>query len=189
MSLRASASQTVGPFFSVGFAWLYRDTMDGPSVEGERIRISGRVLDGAGEPVPDAMLELWQANAHGKYAHPDDTQSLPVQADFSGFGRVATSPDGSFQFTTIRPGRVPGPDGRAQAPHIVVSVFARGLLARLVTRIYFAGDKANEEDAVLALVPADRRGTLMARPVGAVAGQLEWNVILQGPGETVFFEC
>lgn len=187
MSLRATASQTVGPFFSLGFAWLYRDAMAAPGIEDERVSIQGQVLDGAGEPVPDAMLELWQANAHGKYAHPDDPQDKPAQEGF-GFGRVATDAAGRFHFTTIKPGPVPGPGGHAQAPHIVVSIFARGLLNRLVTRIYFGGDPANGEDAVLALVPPERRATLMAQPAaGEDPGQLEWNIVLQGTGETVFF--
>lgn len=188
MSLRASGSQTVGPFFSIGFAWLYCDNLAGPDVSGEHVTIRGRILDGDGQPVPDALLEVWQANAHGKYAHPEDTQDKPVESGFRGFGRIPADTEGKFQFSTIKPGSVPGPDGQLQAPHIVVSVFSRGLLVRLVTRIYFPDEPANSEDFVLKLVEPARRGTLIAKKEQQ-DGLLEWNVILQGPGETVFFDC
>jgi protocatechuate 3,4-dioxygenase alpha subunit len=145
------------------------------------------VLDGDGVGVPDAMLELWQANAHGRYAHPEDTQDRPLDAAFRGFGRVPTDSDGRFRFATVKPGPVPDPTGFAQAPHIVVSLFARGLQRRLVTRLYFPGD-AHETDYVLGLVPPERRPTLVAR-LGAVPGVLSWDVVLQGPGETVFLDC
>lgn len=188
MSLQATTLQTVGPFFSIGLTWLKQDNLAGPGVSGERVSIEGRVLDGDGKPVPDAMLELWHANAHGKYAHPEDQQGKPLEAGFKGFGRVPTDDKGKFRFTTIKPGPVPGPDGKAQAPHIAVSVFARGLLRRLVTRIYFPNEPGNAGDFALNLVPPARRGTLIARQ-GGEAGALEWNVILQGPEETVFFDC
>jgi len=135
------------------------------------------------------MLELWQANAHGKYAHPEDTQAKSLEPGFLGYGRVATAEDGIFRFTTIKPGRVPGPDGKLQAPHIVVSVFMRGLLRRLITRIYFPDDATNSEDFALNLVESNRRGTLVARKSTKRDGLLEWNVVLQGPEETVFFDC
>lgn len=151
--------------------------------------IEGRVLDGDGNPVPDALIELWQANAHGKYAHPGDDQDKPVEAGFTGYGRIPTDDNGKFRFTTIKPGQVPGPDGKQQAPHIAVSVLARGLLRRLVTRIYFPDEGANASDYVLNLVEPARRGTLIAKKVSGQAGALEWNVIMQGPGETVFFDC
>jgi protocatechuate 3,4-dioxygenase, alpha subunit len=188
MSLRATGSQTVGPFFSIGFSWLNCDNLAGPDVSGEHVTIRGRILDGDGQPVPDALLEIWQANAHGKYAHPEDTQDKPVEAGFRGFGRIPTDAEGKFQFSTIKPGRVPGPEGQLQAPHIVVSVFSRGLLVRLVTRIYFPDEPANSEDFVLNLVDPSRRGTLIAKKVQP-DNLLEWNVIMQGPGETVFFDC
>jgi protocatechuate 3,4-dioxygenase alpha subunit len=187
MSLQASTSQTVGPFFIIGCSWLNRSEIAGEGVAGERVTIEGRVVDDDGKPVPDALLEIWQANAQGKYAHPDDTQNKPTEQNFQGFGRVPTDDDGKFRFTTIKPGSVPGPDGKAQAPHLAVSVFARGLLRRLVTRIYFPDESGNSEDYVLKLVEPERRGTLIGKKT-ARDGSLEWNVVLQGDAETVFFD-
>lgn len=189
MSLQASTSQTVGPYFHLGLSWLYVDNLVGPDVLGERLEIEGRVLDADGQGVPDGVIELWQANSHGKYAHPDDQQEKPLQKGFRGFGRIPTGEDGSFRFNTIKPGRVPGPDGKLQAPHIVVSVFARGLLRRLVTRIYFPDDEANCADYALSLVEPARRHTLIAKKSAKREGMLEWNVVLQGGDETVFFDC
>lgn len=188
-SLRATTSQTVGPFFSIGLTRLNRAELAGADVSGERVSIEGRVLDGDDQPVPDAILEIWQANALGKYAHPDDTQDKPVEAEFSGFGRVPTDDEGRFRFRTIKPGTVPGPQEKPQAPHIVVSVFARGLLRRLVTRIYFPDEPANTGDFALSLVPAARRATLIARKIAGREDALAWDVRLQGPEETVFFDC
>jgi protocatechuate 3,4-dioxygenase, alpha subunit len=187
MSLQATTSQTVGPYFSIGLTRLKKSSLVGPGVSGEQVTIAGRVLDGDGKPVPDAMLELWQANRFGKYAHPEDMQDKPLEAGFQGYGRVPTDEQGNFSFTTIKPGSVPGPNGKPQAPHIAVSVFARGLLRRLVTRIYFLEEPANAGDFILNLVEPARRGTLIARR-GTVEGALEWNVILQGDDETVFFD-
>jgi protocatechuate 3,4-dioxygenase, alpha subunit len=189
MSLRATTSQTVGPFFKIGLDWLNRDDLVGPGVSGERFTIEGTVLDGDSKPVPDALLEIWQANSHGKYAHPEDTQKKTVEPGFTGYGRIPTDDQGRFRFTTIKPGPVPGPDGKSQAPHIVVSVFARGLLRRLVTRIYFPHEPTNASDFALNQVEPARRGTLIAKKLGGQAGALEWNVVLQGPEETVFFDC
>jgi protocatechuate 3,4-dioxygenase, alpha subunit len=187
MSLQATSSQTVGPFFIIGCAWLNRAEIAGPGIAGERVTIEGRVLDGDGKPVPDALIETWQANSHGKYAHPDDTQNKPVEANFQGFGRIPTDDEGKFRFTTIKPGPVPGPDGKTQAPHLAISVFARGLLRRLVTRVYFPDESSNAGDFILNLVEPARRESLIAKKT-STAGKLEWNVILQGPGETVFFD-
>jgi protocatechuate 3,4-dioxygenase, alpha subunit len=189
MSLQATTSQTVGPYFSIGLTRLKQDNLAGPGVSGERVTIEGRVLDGDGQPVPDALIELWQANANGKYAHPDDDQNKPLEPGFTGYGRIPTDDNGKFRFATIKPGQVPGPDGKSQAPHIAVSVFARGLLRRLVTRIYFPDEPANAKDFVLNLVEPPRRDTLVAKKIPGQVGALEWNVILQGPGETVFFDC
>jgi len=189
VSLQTTSSQTVGPFFKIGFDWLNLNDLTGPGVTGERVTFSGVVLDGDAKPVPDAVLEIWQANSAGKYAHPDDTQEKPVEYGFKGYGRIPTDDQGRFQFTTIKPGQVPGPDGKPQAPHIVVSVFARGLLRRLVTRIYFPDEPSNAADFALNQVEPARRGTLIAKKSGAQAGALEWNVILQGADETVFFDC
>ena len=188
MSLQATTWQTVGPYFRIGLQWLFNDELAGPGVVGERVVIEGRVLDADGQGVPDAMLELWQANSAGKYAHPEDTQEKPIEKGFQGFGRIPTAEDGSFRFSTVKPGRVPGPDGKLQAPHIDVSVFMRGLLRRLVTRIYFPDEPANSEDFALSLVEPSRRATLIARKSPGREGLLEWNVVLQGPEETVFFD-
>jgi protocatechuate 3,4-dioxygenase alpha subunit len=138
--------------------------------------------------VSDAMIELWQANAAGKYNHPEDPQATAADPDCSGFGRLGTDRDGVCVFETIKPGRVPGNDGALQAPHLNVSVFARGVLKRLATRIYFAGDPANVEDPVLALVPAERRATLMARPDPSHPTDWGMDVHLSGECETVFFD-
>lgn len=189
MSLQATTSQTVGPFFAIGLTRLKQENLAGPGVAGERITIAGRVRDGDGQPVPDAVLELWQANSHGRYAHPEDTQEKPLEPAFQGFGRVPTDEQGNFHFTTIKPGPVPGPGEKLQSPHIVVSFFCRGLERRLVTRIYFPDEPANASDFALSLVAPARRGTLIAKKVAGQNGHLEWNVNLQGSEETVFFDC
>jgi protocatechuate 3,4-dioxygenase alpha subunit len=186
--LQATTSQTVGPFFRIGFSWLYRDNMASPEVSGERVEISGRVLDGDGAPVPDGIIEIWQANAYGKYAHPEDLQDKPIEPGFTGYARVPTDDGGRFHFSTIKPGRAPGPSGKLQAPHLVVSVFTRGLLRRLITRIYFPDEPSNKEDFALNLVEPERRDTLIAKKVEGRPGVLAWDGVLQGAGETVFFD-
>ena len=188
MKFQATTSQTVGPFFAIGLTRLKKVDLVGAGVSGHKITVAGRVLDGDGKPVPDALLEIWQANSHGKYAHPEDKQNKPLEQGFQGYGRIGVDENGGFRFTTVKPGEVPGPDGKMQAPHIAVSVFARGLLLRLVTRIYFPEEATNADDYVLNFVEPARRGTLIARKSG-VAGAFEWNVILQGTDETVFFDC
>ncbi len=197
-----TGSQTVGPFFSPCLLRedACRSVLTGPETLGERIRIEGRVLDGDGAPVPDAMVEIWQADAHGRYNHPADQGSAPLAPDFTGFGRSGTEDDGSYWFETIRPGPVPFSAEQWQAPHICVTVFARGLLNHLATRLYFADEPANADDPVLQYVPNERRSTLLARrDVGtrfiASAGPANhldmavyrFDIILQGAGETVFF--
>jgi protocatechuate 3,4-dioxygenase alpha subunit len=189
MRLQATTSQTVGPFFSIGLTRLQKVDLASPGVAGERITIAGRVLDGDGTPVLDAILEIWQANSHGKYAHPEDDQKKPLEPGFQGYGRIPVDDNGRFAFTTIRPGPVPGPNAGTQAPHIAVSVFMRGLLRRLVTRIYFPDESANAGDFVLNLAEPERRATLIAKKSQNEIGALEWNVILQGANETVFFDC
>jgi protocatechuate 3,4-dioxygenase alpha subunit len=189
MSLQTTSSQTVGPYLHIGLTWLVTDNLVGAGATGEKVTIEGCIQDGDGKPVNDALVEIWQANAHGKYAHPDDPQDKPLEAGFKGFGRVPTDNSGGFKFTTIKPGRVAAPGGGSQAPHINVTIFMRGMLKQLNTRIYFPGDPANAEDAVLQRVPQSRRETLIARAATGRPGALEWNVILQGDGETVFFEC
>ena len=184
MALPVTPSQTVGPFLRIGLDWLNSADLS-TAVPGERITIEGRVLDADGAPVPDALLEFWQASPQGTYVNEDHPAQL---AAFRGFGRVPTDDDGGFSFTTVKPGRVPAPDGSLQAPHIVVTVFMRGLLKHLVSRIYFPGEAANADDMVLNLVPAPRRRTLIARRAEAGEARLTWNVVLQGADETVFFD-
>jgi protocatechuate 3,4-dioxygenase, alpha subunit len=186
LSLRASTSQTIGPFLRIGLEWMQIEDLAAPGVVGERVRIEGRVLDGDGKPVDDAAVELWQANSHGKYASSADAQDKPLEPGFRGYGRSLTDASGGFRFRTIKPGRVPGPGGKLQAPHLVVAIFMRGLLKQLVTRVYFPDEPSNADDPVLSLVPAQRRSTLIARKTSG--GALEWNAILQGDNETVFFD-
>lgn len=189
-------SQTVGPFFKYGLTpggkYDWNDAFTGnlvtPDASGERIRVTGRVFDGDGAPVPDAMLEIWQADAQGRFSDPKDKRALP-NAAFRGFGRCGTGADGSYAFDTIKPGQVPDPDGKPQAPHILLAIFARGMLLQLYTRIYFDGEAANLADPVLALVPADRRGTLIAtREQGNGEAVYRFDIRLQGENETVFFD-
>lgn len=186
MSLYASGSQTVGPYLHIGLTWLNTDRIAGPGVKGERVTIHGRLLDGDGIGVGDGLVEIWQASAAGRYTHPEDRQKKPLEKGFRGFGRIPTDAKGVFRFSTIKPGRVPGPDGKLQAPHLSVTVFMRGLLKQLATRIYFPGDPANAQDPVLKRVPAARRATLVARRKGR--GVLQWNIVLQGKDETAFFD-
>ena len=203
--------QTVGPFFHYGCRgrgaadlvgasdigaradlvpadhFLLRGPAKRGPIAGEAIEIVGVVYDGDGSPVPDALIELWQANVAGRYASPaDDRSEIALDADFIGFGRAATGADGSYRFRTIRPGRVPGPGNALQAPHAALSIMGRGILKRLVTRIYFEDGEGNDEDPVLALVPPDRRVTLIARREGA--GAYRFDIRLQGADETVFFD-
>src|SRR4051812_22614440 len=160
-------SQTVGPFFAYGltpkdYDWseFIGSDLITPDASGERIRIEGRVLDGDGTPVTDSMVEIWQADAAGRYAHPADRRALP-NAAFKGFGRCGTDREGRFGFATVKPGAVPGPNGKAQAPHISFVVFARGMLRHCYTRAYFSDEAANASDPVLGVVPAERRATLI----------------------------
>lgn len=186
MAAIPTASQTVGPYWSIGLDWPEAWQVAPEGVAGERFLLTGRLLDGQGQPVPDGVLELWQANAEGRYAHPEDRQNQPLDPRFLGFGRCGTAPDGSFRFASIRPGPVPAAAGGLQAPHLVIGVFARGLLRRLATRVYFPDEPANAADPVLALVAPERRATLIATAAGP--GRFTWDVRLQGAGETVFFE-
>ena len=196
-------SQTVGPFFAYGLTpegrcdWkpndIYRwketvgDNLVTPDASGERIRLTGRVFDGDGVLVVDAMIEIWQADAQGRYAGGRDSEARPNTA-FKGFGRSATDKDGVYGFETIKPGAVPGPGGAMQAPHIVVCIFSRGMLRQLYTRLYFSDEAMNGADPILALVPEDRRETLIARRQAAGDPTYVFDIRLQGEGETVFFE-
>jgi protocatechuate 3,4-dioxygenase alpha subunit len=186
MKLIASGSQTVGPYLHIGLTWLNTARLAGPGAQGERVAIQGRLLDGDGKGVSDGLIEIWQANASGKYAHPQDRQRKALEKGFRGFGRIPTDAKGRFRFTTIKPGQVPGPRGKLQAPHLNVTVFMRGLLKQLSTRLYFPGDAAVAQDPIMQRVPAARRGTLVARRKST--GVLEWNIVLQGRNETVFFD-
>jgi protocatechuate 3,4-dioxygenase alpha subunit len=190
MDLVPTPSQTVGPFFHF---CLTNDktcvrSIAGPQARGERVLLTVRVLDGNGEGVPDAMIEIWQANSEGKYNHPDDPQQKTLEPGFLGFGRMGTAENGTCEFETIKPGSVPGTGNAAQAPHLNLAVFGRGMMKQLYTRIYFAGDPANLGDPVLALVPVERRDMLMAHPDAARPGGWRFDVRLQGEGETVFFD-
>jgi protocatechuate 3,4-dioxygenase, alpha subunit len=188
MSFRVSAWQTVGPFFSIGMKPRYVSDIAGPEAAGQRIVIAGRVFDGADAPISDAVLEIWQANAHGKYAHPEDMQDKPLDPSFLGRGRIPTNDNGAFAFTTIKPGPVDSPGGASQAPHLVVNLMMRGLLRGLTTRIYFPNEALNERDEILQLVEAERRKTLLLIPDGHEAGHFRWDVHMQGEAETVFFD-
>ena len=204
-------SQTVGPFFHYGLPWRggadlvgrsdmgarpelmpeahYVLNLSSPTgtPDGEVIEVTGRVLDGQGAVVPDAMVEIWQANAAGRYRSMDDPRDdVALDPHFVGFGRAATDEVGSYRFRTILPGRVPGPGDSLQAPHLAVSIFARGLLRRLATRIYFEGADGNDTDPVLALVPPERRATLIA--VQGAPGLWSLDLVLQGARETVMFD-
>ncbi len=179
--------QTVGPFFAPALVQPGMEVLGDANTNGKRIEIEGQVLDGDRAPVTDAMIEIWQANAAGRYDHPEDPQhNIPLDPTFHGFGRAATDKAGRFRFLTIKPGPVPGPNGKLQAPHINVSLFARGLLRRLITRIYFPDEPLNLEDPILNLVPENRRPSLIARQIDG--HRFEFNILLQGDDETVFFE-
>ena len=187
-------SQTVGPFFKYGltptgeYAWndAFTNSTLTPDVTGNRVRIEGRVFDGDGVVVPDVMLEIWQADAQGRFADLQDKRALP-NASFRGFARCGTDKDGNYSFDTIKPGALPDPDGKPQAPHIVLAVFGRGMLRHLYTRIYFSDEAGNAADPVLALVPPERRATLTAvREAGKPVYRLDLR--LQGGDETVFFD-
>jgi len=179
-------SQTVGPFFHHALPFEGGGILVRPGTKGKRIVIEGTVRDGAGAPAADVLIESWQADAGGRYHHPEDHQRQPMDEGFDGFGRVPTSDDGRFLIETVKPGAVPGPRGRAQAPHILLGVLGRGLLTRLVTRLYFDDEAANAQDPILELVPAARRPTLVARRVAD--GRYHFDIVLQGQDETVFFD-
>ena len=185
-------SQTVGPFFHLALDRPGWSDLTRGGARGERIAVEGRVLDGDGRPCADALVEIWQANAAGKYAHPEDP--LPRDAldpGFTGFGRAATDAEGRYRFLTIRPGRVRGRLG-LHAPHLNAGVFARGLLQRLSTRIYFEDEASNADDPVLAAIadPAVRRTLLAVREESAAGGPAlyRFDIVLQGQGETAFFD-
>ena len=185
-TLVATGSQTVGPYLHIGLDTEPRHgVMIGPNTPGERIRLRLRVIDGAGAPLPDALVELWQADAHGRYVEVADHPNPDPGEAFRGWGRRPTGSDGWCEFETVRPGATSASDGRQQASHLNVCLFARGMLRHIFTRVYFAGDPMIASDPVLALVPEARRHTLMADHVD---GSWVMTIRLQGEGETVFFD-
>lgn len=187
---KQSPSQTVGPFFQEGLFVGGENDLVTERTRGERIIIRGRVLDGDGQPVPDAVIEIWQADAGGHFNHPADPNRSEADPHFRGFGRADTVHEGKFWFKTIKPGRVPGRDGKPQAPHISVRVFARGLLIHALTRLYFSDEDSNSNDPVLnSIADAQRRRTLIAtREESGDTPLYRFDIHLQGEGETVFFE-
>jgi protocatechuate 3,4-dioxygenase alpha subunit len=197
-------SQTVGPFFAYGltpkgrahwdpngtYTWkeTIGDNLITPDVTGDKIRIEGTIYDGDGLPITDAMIEIWQADAQGRYANPRDNRALP-NAKFKGFGRSATDKKGVFGFDTIKPGPVQGANGKMQAPHIVFCIYSRGMLRQVYTRMYFGDEAANSADAILAMVPTERRQTLIARKEAGRGGTVyRFDIRMQGDNETVFFD-
>jgi protocatechuate 3,4-dioxygenase alpha subunit len=186
MALELTPSQTIGPFYFGTLIKAYRCDLAPPAVAGERVDIVLELHDAQGAIVPDGLFEIWQANSHGRYNHPDDRRNLPLDPGFEGYGRASTDTDGCAHFHTIRPGRVPWPEGGLQAPHVNVSIFARGLLNRVATRLYFDGDPALAEDPVLKMVEPGRRDTLIARR--GAEGTWRLPIHLGGPNETVFFD-
>jgi protocatechuate 3,4-dioxygenase alpha subunit len=186
MDLTPTPSQTVGPYLRLGLTNPHSlSRVAGDAAKGERVWLTFRVLDGEGAPVPDAMIELWQADSEGNYERQDGGKD---GAAFGGFGRLPTAEDGSCIFETIKPGCVPGSGETVQAPHVNVSILGRGILKRLSTRVYFAGEPANPADPILGLVPENRRATLLAQPDPARPGNWIFEVRLRGEAETVFFD-
>jgi protocatechuate 3,4-dioxygenase, alpha subunit len=191
-------SQTVGPYFAIGLTQqiygrrqIATQSLCNADTPGDHIKLVGRVFDGAGAPVEDAMIEIWQADADGRYAHPRD-QRPGARRDpkFRGFGRAGTNPQGEFFFETVKPGAVPGPGNSLQAPHLNLIVFSRGMLTHAFTRVYFDDEAGvNENDPILSLVEPARRGTLIAKREAASAGTtFKFDIHLQGKSETVFFD-
>ena len=189
--LPLTASQTVGPYLAIGLTWVDGEQAVDPG-HPDAVRISGVLLDGEGEPIPDGMVETWQADPAGRFHHPHDPRgAVDAPEGFTGFARAQTVDEGRWSVVTLKPGPLPGPGGSTQAPHLDVSVFARGLLDRVVTRIYFPEDAdvdgpgGHGSDPVLAAVPADRRHTLVAERTD---DGYRFVIRLQGEGETVFFD-
>ncbi|MDB5596718.1 MAG: pcaG [Hyphomicrobiales bacterium] len=188
-------SQTVGPYFAYCLTpsryplhEVFSTDLTVPGVEGERIVVTGRVLDGDGLGISDAMVEIWQADAKGTFDH-GSASTVKSNSGFKGFGRAETTADGTYTFTTVKPGRVPGADGKLQAPHLAVTVFSRGMLTHLFTRIYFDDEASNAEDQVLNLIPADRRATIVAKAHKGSPKEYVLDIRIQGGDETVFFEA
>jgi protocatechuate 3,4-dioxygenase alpha subunit len=188
--MKQTPAQTVGPFYSIGLTSRAMNVLATDATQGQRIRIEGRVFDGDGKPIPDAMVEIWQANAYGRYNHPDDKQEKPLDPSFTGWGRSGTDENCFYRFETIKPGPVPGPGDSVQAPHINVAVFARGMLVHAFTRVYFADEPANQVDPILKFVKNKaRRSTLIAARTEQNGKPVyHFDIRLQGRDETVFFD-
>lgn len=185
-----TSSSTVGPFFAPCLLRpdALRQVLAQPETAGEPIRIEGRVTDGDGAAVTDAMIEIWQANGAGRYNHPADQGNTPLDVSFAGFGRTGTDKYGVYWFETIKPGLVPFEGEKQQAPHINVTIFSRGLLNHLATRLYFEDEAANKADPVLQRVPTERRSTLVARrEINQGKTVYRFDIVMQGEGETAFF--
>jgi protocatechuate 3,4-dioxygenase, alpha subunit len=187
---KQTPSQTIGPFFHMGIPRGIENNLVDEKTTGERICITGQVLDGEGKPIPDALIEIWQADSGGHFNHSFDPNEEQADQHFHGFGRSDTLKNGRFSFQTVKPGTVPDPNGKMQAPHINARVFARGMLIHAVTRIYFQGEPANETDAVLnSIDDVARRQTLIAAlEKTGVIPTYRFDIRLQGNDETVFFE-
>ncbi|MBL29317.1 MAG: protocatechuate 3,4-dioxygenase subunit alpha [Rhodospirillaceae bacterium] len=191
MARGLTASQTIGPFFHHALIHDGLEVLVRPETRGERIVVTGRITDGDGAVVPDAMVEIWQANADGRYAHPEDRrEDAPLDSAFTGWGRCRTDDDGRYRFETIMPGPVPGRGNTLQAPHIALTLFSRGLLNYLTTRIYFAGNPLNDTDPVLGAIEdeAARRTLFATCEEGGDMPVWRLDIRLQGDGETVFFD-
>jgi protocatechuate 3,4-dioxygenase, alpha subunit len=187
--LDLTPSQTVGPFFFDGLLGTPQNVLVEPGTAADHIRVEGRVLDGSGGVVGDAMIEIWQADAQGHYRHPADAWGPDSETGFTGFGRSGTDESGHYWFETIKPGPVPLEGGGLQAPHLNVHVFARGLLDHLTTRMYFSDEDANDSDPLLGTVEAARRSTLIAERQQREGIVYVFDIVLQGDGETVFFDA
>lgn len=193
-SHRQTPGQTIGPFWHHALLEDGVEVLDPDGVAGTPVVLHGRITDGAGAPVTDAMVEFWQADGAGRYRHPRDVRGADMPDGFVGFGRVATAADGTYRITTAMPGAVPGPNGTTQASHFGIHVFARGLLDKLATRLYLPAEATGADlhvDPVLAAVPADRRATLIAVADGTLDGVPAYrrDIRLQGTDETVFFDA
>lgn len=188
--MKQTPAQTVGPFYSIGLTSKTMNVLVNEATRGQRIRVEGRVFDGDGKPIPDVMVEIWQANSYGRYNHPDDKQERPLDVSFTGWGRSGTDENVFYSFETIKPGPVPGPGDSVQAPHINVAVFARGMLLHAFTRIYFNDEPANENDPVLnSIKNKPRRATLIAARADRDGKRIyHFDIRLQGKDETVFFD-
>jgi protocatechuate 3,4-dioxygenase, alpha subunit len=179
-------SQTVGPYFLIGLDWGDAGKYAAKKGTEGLLRVHGFVLDGNGDPIPDSLVETWQADADGRFDHTDDPRGAADWAGFTGFGRSPADEDGGYEIFTIKPGTFPDAEGNTEAPHLTVRVFARGVLVGITTRIYFEDEEeANASDPVLARVPKDRRGTLIAKQTD---DGYRFDIHVQGPQETVFFD-